>query len=69
MYVKPVAGRTVRDPSTMQLLPEAGRTVPETSFWHRRVRDGDVVLADEPVPLDAVSADAPAATEDADAAE
>jgi hypothetical protein len=43
MLVKPVAGRTVRDPHSMALLPEEGREVPDADpFWLRRLRDGDV---------------------------
>jgi Protein of unknown function (DUF2635) len=43
MLVKPAPGRTVRDPRSMALLPEEGRTVPDNDpFWLRRVRDGDV---------------------------
>ena len=34
-----------------RLLSELGGDVPETQFWHRRLRDGDVVLA-EPIPLE-----------------
>lgn len=44
MRVMPVVGRTVRDPNSMQLLPDGGRDVPETSYWYRRIRDGDVTL-------------------------
>lgn len=48
MKIKPVEGRVVRDPRTMQILPEEGRDVPDTSFWHRRIRDGDVTVEDAP---------------------
>ena len=55
MFVKPGMrpdGRgdelVVRGPNG-RLLSELGGEVPETQFWHRRLRDGDVVLAD-PVP-------------------
>ncbi len=46
MFVKPVAGRLVRCPVRGEFLPESGAEVPDTLFWHRRLRDGDVV---EPV--------------------
>jgi len=39
----------VRGPNQRPLSPQ-GEHVPETTFWHRRVRDGDVVLAEPPVP-------------------
>ena len=43
MLVKPVPGRTVRDPHSMALLTEEGREVPDgDAFWLRRLRDGDV---------------------------
>jgi hypothetical protein len=29
-----------------RLLPPSGEDVPETQFWNRRLRDGDVLLAD-----------------------
>ena len=45
MIVKPAAGRAVRDPNTYELLPAEGRDVPDTFFWRRRLRDGDVVAA------------------------
>jgi hypothetical protein len=45
MIVKPAPGRAVRDPSTYELLPAEGRDVPDTFFWRRRLRDGDVVAA------------------------
>jgi Protein of unknown function (DUF2635) len=50
MRVKPAEGRAVRDPLTKQLLPAAGRDVPDNQFWRRRLRDGDVVSADAPAP-------------------
>ncbi|WP_413535065.1 DUF2635 domain-containing protein [Rahnella inusitata] len=46
MFVKPTAGRTVRDPVKGTLLPEVGAEVPESTFWDRRLRDGDVVKTD-----------------------
>ncbi|TPG62555.1 DUF2635 domain-containing protein [Ewingella americana] len=45
MFVKPTTGRTVRDPVKGTLLPEEGAEVPESTFWNRRLRDGDVVKA------------------------
>ncbi|CFR03610.1 DUF2635 domain-containing protein [Yersinia kristensenii] len=43
MFVKPTAGRAVRDPVKGTFLPESGTEVPDNSFWHRRIQDGDVV--------------------------
>jgi hypothetical protein len=42
------AGLSVRDPDLKDLLPREGREVPSTDYWHRRLRDGDVVLAPAP---------------------
>jgi hypothetical protein len=52
MKVKPAPGRAVRDPVTMELLPDEGATVRDDDpFWTRRVLDGDVeVIADDPPP-------------------
>jgi len=57
MFVKPVEGREVRDPVTQQPVPPEGREVPDTAFWNRRVRDGDLKDATPPKP----SGKAPAA--------
>lgn len=49
MKVVPVPGRAVRDPRNMQLLPAEGREVADGDpFWVRRVRDGDVTVAEVP---------------------
>lgn len=57
MFVKP--GHRQDDPAlplivrgpNKRLLSPQGEHVPEITFWHRRVRDGDVVLAEPPAPL------------------
>ena len=45
--VKPVPGRIVLDPETLQPLAESGETKPRESYWQRRVLDGDVIVQDE----------------------
>lgn len=50
MFVKPAAGRVVRDPETYTPLPEAGREVPRSQYWMRRLRDGDVETVEENPP-------------------
>ena len=51
MKVIPAPGRSVRDPKNMQLLPDEGREVPDgDAFWTRRLRDGDVTVAEAPPP-------------------
>lgn len=42
MIVKPKKGLLVKDPVTLQYLPEKGKRVTDNSFWRRRLRDGDV---------------------------
>lgn len=46
MFVKPAPGRVVPDPERRDLLPEEGRDVPETTYWLRRLADGDVTQRD-----------------------
>lgn len=49
MFVKPAPGLVVRDPDLKDLIPAEGRHVSDDSmFWHRRLRDKDVVLATPP---------------------
>mgnify|MGYP004709137245 CR=1 FL=1 len=50
MFVKPVAGRTVRDPVKGTFLPKEGAEVAESMFWNRRLRDGDVITVDTSAP-------------------
>lgn len=51
MFVKPSPGVRVRDPVTKLHIPAAGVEVPESSYWIRRLRSGDVVVAVAPVPV------------------
>lgn len=50
MYVKPaIKGAVVRDPANPKIpLPAEGRQVPDTTYWHRRVIQGDVIEIEEP---------------------
>lgn len=48
MKVKPaIPGAVIRDPASRRVLPQEGGDVPETSFWIRRLRAGEVVLVEE----------------------
>lgn len=64
MYIKPAAGRVVRDPVLNDYLPETGREVEPTIYWNRRLNDGDVVSSkppstkSEPVPAKSERSDA-----------
>ena len=44
MYVKAAPGLVIRDPDLKDLLPIEGREVPESLYWNRLLRDGDVIL-------------------------
>lgn len=50
-WVKALPGRRVRDPKTMQLLPENGKRVHVDQHWLRRVKAGDVALGLAPATL------------------
>lgn len=63
MYVKPAPGLSIRDPDLKDLLPASGRSVPDTDYWLRRVRDKDVSEAEAPVE-DESPASAPATNEE-----
>jgi hypothetical protein len=51
MKVKLAEGRAIRDPVTRAMMrPEEVRDVPLTDYWRRRLRDGDIVSAEEARP-------------------
>lgn len=43
MNIKPVGGKSVPDPERGGILPPEGRNVEPSSYWLRRIEDGDVV--------------------------
>ena len=49
IFVKPVEGKRCKDPSTFELLPKAGKSVLKTSYWLRRIKDGDCIDASKEV--------------------
>ncbi len=49
MFVKPAPGVKVRDPISKFHIPDEGAEVPESSYWIRRLRSGDVVRTAAPV--------------------
>ncbi len=55
MYVTPRAGLRVVDPDLRDFLPAEGREVPESEYWHRRDRDGDVTVGAPPATTPAVA--------------
>lgn len=51
MKVKPAnPAAVIRDPHTLRALPPEGADVPETPFWFRRLRAGEVVRVDDVAP-------------------
>ena len=48
IYVKPAAGRLVREPVSKRPLPEKGAWVAKNAFWTRRIKDGDVSVTQPP---------------------
>lgn len=58
MKVKPaLKDATIRDPHTRRPLGAEGGDVPDSTFWRRRLRDGDVIAmgTDEPTGLEPVT--------------
>ncbi len=50
MYVIPKSGFKIPDPSLNDHLPPEGRNVEKTTYWVRRLRDGDVTEKPQPKP-------------------
>lgn len=48
LYIKPAKPGSLRDPETLQKIPDDGAYVPANSYWLRRLRDGDAVEAQAP---------------------
>ncbi len=44
VFVKPKEGLLVRDEKTKQILPIEGKIVEMSTYWVRRLKDGDVEL-------------------------
>ena len=49
MYVIPRKDFTIRDPDLRDYIPATGREVPDSGYWQRLLRDGDVTLGTEVV--------------------
>lgn len=65
MKIYPVAGRTARDPVTMEPVPASGKTVSDYDpYWVRRLRDGDVskTAPASPAPVGSAATEAAAVT-------
>ncbi len=44
IFVKPKEGLKIKRPDTQRLLAPQGEDVPKSSFWLRRLADGDVTI-------------------------
>lgn len=49
-WVKPAPGLRIVDPDSGYVLPDTGKEVIYTTFWHRRVLQGDCVVMTEAPP-------------------
>jgi hypothetical protein len=57
-YFTPAAGLQVIDPLTRKPVPTAGKWVPMTDFWWRRVGEGSGTVSDQ-APATAAPAEPP----------
>jgi hypothetical protein len=48
IFLKAAPGRRVRDDHTLQLLAPDGEWKPRSTYWMRRLRDADVIEAQQP---------------------
>ena len=44
IFIRPAIDLKIRDPLSGSHIPEAGLEVEESSYWTRRILDGDVVV-------------------------
>lgn len=59
-YLIPGTGLVIIDPLTKKRLPEEGALISMTTYWQRRINQGDVTIGTPPV-LAVVTAEKPAA--------
>lgn len=60
-YFRPQEGLTVRDPADGQPLPAFGKGIAWSSYWQRRLDDGDIAPTDEKSVLAGTAREAAAA--------
>lgn len=52
LFLKPAdPDLIVRDPDKRRALPVDGAEVPNTTYWQRRLKDGDVIKTSRPKPV------------------
>jgi hypothetical protein len=47
VFVKPVNGAIIRDPLTLEVIPEAGRNIVLTTYWRRKIMQGYLEITEE----------------------
>ncbi len=47
IFVIPQNDLLVTDPEQHDFLPKAGRVVESTTYWQRRINDGDVMVGEQ----------------------
>jgi hypothetical protein len=53
--IRPADGLLIRDCTNMQMLPKDGKEVVWSSYWERRLNDGDVVIVNEKQSSEAIA--------------
>jgi hypothetical protein len=53
--IRPADGLLIRDSVTMQMLPSEGKEVIWSSYWERRLNDGDVMIVNEKQSSEAIA--------------
>jgi hypothetical protein len=49
IFVKPKEGLVIRRPDNGRVLSAEGEEVPQSTFWQRRINEGDVIEGKAPV--------------------
>lgn len=51
IFVKPKDGKRVIDPATKRVLPSEGASVEKTSYWMRRLANGEIEIVQQSAPV------------------
>jgi hypothetical protein len=46
-HIKPRLGLIIRDPNTLEILPEQGKDVNLDTYWRRRIANGDIEIQEQ----------------------
>jgi hypothetical protein len=47
VFVKPIDGAQIRDPMTLEFVPEEGRNVVLTTYWRKKIMQGVLEICEE----------------------